>query len=226
MIVSWHRICKPYDEGGLGIRSMTTFNEATNLKLGWDMLNSNEPWAPSLKSKAIRNRKPISHHIFSSIWSSVKNDYSRILENSTWLLGTGENINFWFDFWCGEPFANRLNLPENAASHLTSNVKDFIMDYNWCIPPSVQLIFPHLNQILMQATIPKVRIEDRLVWKDSSTDCLTLKEAYIHKSIPGNNIHWANKTWSPYIPPSKSLLAWRIMHDRMSTDEKLMEKGS
>jgi len=31
--------------------------------------------------------------------------------------------------------------------------------------------------------------------------------------------------WSPYIPPSKSLLAWRFMHDKVPVDEKLRERG-
>lgn len=177
VIVAGHKICKPYDQGGLGIRSLTTLNEATNLKLSWDMLNSSEPWAISLKSKAIKNRKPISHHIFSSIWSSVKNDYSKLVDNSTWLLGTSENIKFWLDSWCGEPLANRFNLPVNAATHLSSNVKDFISEYNWSIPTSVQIQFPQLQSILMKTTIPRVHIEDRLVWKDSSTGGLSLKDA-------------------------------------------------
>lgn len=42
--VSWKKTCKPLTEGGLGIRSLTLLNESTNLKLCWDMLNSQEDW--------------------------------------------------------------------------------------------------------------------------------------------------------------------------------------
>jgi len=43
VIVSWHKICKPFDEGGLGIRSLVKLNEATDIKLVLDMLSSNQP---------------------------------------------------------------------------------------------------------------------------------------------------------------------------------------
>jgi len=53
----------------------------------------------------------------------------------------------------------------------------------------------------------------------------TFKEAYLFKSRHTQKIHWAKTIWSKDIPPSKSLIAWRIMQDKMLTDEKLREKG-
>lgn len=41
--VAWHKVCKPYVEGGLGIRSLIALNSASNLKLCWDLHNSDEP---------------------------------------------------------------------------------------------------------------------------------------------------------------------------------------
>lgn len=55
---------------------------------------------------------------------------------------------------------------------------------------------------------------------------MSLKEAYFHKSHPGQRIHWANNIWSPDIPPSKSMMVWRFMHDRLPTDEKMKERGN
>jgi hypothetical protein len=31
-----------------------------------------------------------------------------------WLIGTGENISFWFDNWHGTPIAETMNLPRSA----------------------------------------------------------------------------------------------------------------
>jgi len=161
--VSWYKVCKPLNEGGLGMRSLTTLNEASNLKLGWDLINSTEPWAVSLKSRALRNDKPVTYHIYSSIWSSVKNEYPLITDNTCWLLGNGENIKFWSDSWCGNPIRDKLNLPPNITPHLSSKVKDFISNFEWFVPPEVQLKFPQLLNLLNQICIPKVHLEDRLV---------------------------------------------------------------
>lgn len=65
--VAWKKVCKPLNEGGLGIRSLITLNEATNLKLCWDLLHSNEAWAQLLRKRVFRETRAINHHIFSSL---------------------------------------------------------------------------------------------------------------------------------------------------------------
>jgi hypothetical protein len=62
--VGWKKVCKPAAEGGLGIRSIITLNEASNLKLCWDLVNSQDHWALLLKSRVIRGQHCIRHHIF------------------------------------------------------------------------------------------------------------------------------------------------------------------
>jgi hypothetical protein len=80
--VSWKKLCRPFAQGGLGLRSLTSLNSASNLRLCWSLLNSNCSWASLLKDRVIRGNKIIHHHISSSIWSSIKEEYSVIDENS------------------------------------------------------------------------------------------------------------------------------------------------
>jgi len=40
--VAWKKMCKPTDQGGLGIRSLKKLNQATNLKLCWDLFHKKE----------------------------------------------------------------------------------------------------------------------------------------------------------------------------------------
>lgn len=78
--MAWNHIYKPISKGGLRLRSLVTLNESANLKLGWDLLNLDEPWAILLRHHAFRNNKIINHHIFSFIWYSVKHETSKIRE--------------------------------------------------------------------------------------------------------------------------------------------------
>lgn len=222
---SWNKVCKPLEEGGLGLSNLITLNEAANLKLCWEMLNSQKPWAILLKNRACINGNPVRCHIFSSIWSSIKIEHSIILEYSSWNIGNGELVNFWNDRWCGQPLAITLNMPTSLSHQLNAKVCDFIDDFQWIFPISFQIMFPAVRQLAHQVIIPKVHIEDSLVWNNSSSGDLTFKEAYLFKSPAGQNLHWAKIIWSPDIPPSKSLLVWRVMHDRLRTDENLMIRG-
>jgi len=173
-----------------------------------------------------RGKKVISHHIFSSIWSSVKLEMDNLNANFSWVVGNGEKINFWLDSWCGDPIVDTLNLPNHLHSNLTTTVSDFIHNHHWNFPDFVFDTFPGLRQISMQVILPLHCKEDKLVWKSSTADDLTFKEAFLIKYGIGQNIHWAKAKWSPDIPPSKSFLAWRLMHNKVPTDENLMLRGS
>jgi len=136
----------------------------------------------------------------------MKSEYSLIIDNSSWLLGNGNNIKFWSDSWCGTTIGEKLNIPSPIVSQMSSKVNDFIIGHQWAIPSSLQNLFPQLCQILDQVSIPQVSLEDKLVWKSSSTRSLSLKEAYLYKAQVGQKIHWAKIIWSPDIPPSKSMM--------------------
>jgi len=78
--VAWHKMCKPFDEGGL---------------------DQSQAWVRYAQFQSIlghltlKIESSITESHLTSVWSSVKAKYPKILENSNWLLGTGENINFW-----------------------------------------------------------------------------------------------------------------------------------
>jgi hypothetical protein len=100
--VAWKKVCRPiYDQGGLGIRSLIALNASSNLKLCWDLFTSNEQWAFLLRSRAIRGANCINHHIYSTLWSSIKSEVLTIRDNYGSVIGDGSKVNLWRDIWCG-----------------------------------------------------------------------------------------------------------------------------
>jgi len=66
--VAWHKCCKPFAERGLGLRSITKLNEASNMKLCWEMLTSDEDWCKLIRSRVLRGPdKKDKSNIMSSI---------------------------------------------------------------------------------------------------------------------------------------------------------------
>jgi len=76
------------------MRFLITLNNASNLKFCWGLLKSQNSSALLLKHRVLRNKRTKKHHIFSSLWSNIKEEYLVILENSIWVLGDGSDINF------------------------------------------------------------------------------------------------------------------------------------
>ncbi|GAU51630.1 hypothetical protein TSUD_414540 [Trifolium subterraneum] len=66
---------------------------------------------------------------------------------------------------------------------------------------------------------------DKLLWKHTDSGDLQLSNACFFKLQPLQDLHWAKLIWSPNIPPSKSVLAWRLMHGKVPTDENLKISG-
>jgi ribonuclease HI len=67
--------------------------------------------------------------------------------------------------------------------------------------------------------------QDKLIWLHSDSGNLQLKEAYCFKHSQFQDFHWAKVIWSIDFPPSKSLFVWRLMHDKLPTDENLLSRG-
>jgi hypothetical protein len=223
--VSWKNLCKPFIKGGLGIRSLSKLNKASNLKLCWSILNSQCSWARLLKDRVFRNNRPIQHHIFSSIWSSVKEEISVMMENSIWIIGNGEKINFWNDNWCGTSLSDLYNIPAQTRLLLTSTVSDYLRNGHWNLPLQLTQAFNNLSYIVNQVSIPLEPDQDHMLWKLSETGDLSLKDAYFFKLQHSQDLNWAKLIWNPAIPPSKALLAWRLMYDKIPTDENLLIRG-
>ena len=56
--ISWSKVCKPKQVGGLGIRKAFDFNKALLSKLGWMIITENDSeWIKLLKTKYLRGQK-------------------------------------------------------------------------------------------------------------------------------------------------------------------------
>jgi hypothetical protein len=216
-------MCLPLKEGGLGIRYLTRINEGANLKMCWELLNSNHHWAIFLKSVVLKGKKPIAYHVFSSIWSSIKDMFSEIHCNSFWNLGNCQEINFWIDNWCGESLVEVLQIPTNIRNSLTLDM--FIANHEWSVPYCVLQIYPNLPTILNKVTTPLFEKEDNLVWKLSQNRELTFKDAYLFNYSTTQNISWANLIWNQSIPLSKSMILWRCLLNKLPTDDNTLARG-
>jgi len=110
--VAWHKVCKPFKEGGLGIRNLGDINEAGNLKNCRDILQSDLQRAKLVR--VLRDNVHVKHHISSSVWSNAKHKFNTLKDNVSWKIGDGQSIKFWTDSWCGDPLYIALQIPPDT----------------------------------------------------------------------------------------------------------------
>jgi hypothetical protein len=118
-----------------------------------------------------------------------------------------------------------LNISSDKMLSLHHRVQDFIVDSHWLIPMELQLEFPNLLPYLQNISIPLIEKDDHLIWKHSPSGSLSLKDAYNFERPPDHLCNWTKLIWNTAIPPSKSLLLWRLFHNKLPTDENLTLRG-
>ncbi|XP_058761813.1 uncharacterized protein LOC131635226 [Vicia villosa] len=219
--VAWDDCCRPFEEGGLGLRSLVKLNEAANLKLCWDLSNSKEQWACLLKARVLRDGKEISYHIFPSLWSSMRASLKDVKGNSSWLIGNGNRIKFWSDNWNGSAVLESLNATGGSHPFLKDKAAAYIQNCKWNLPTDITVRFPNLANLLSNVHLSVVQKEDLFVWNSATDDILTLKTTYDFKSCINNIVDWGKLIWNAQIPASSSLLFWRLLHNKVPTDDNM-----
>lgn len=64
-----------------------------------------------------------------------------------------------------------------------------------------------------------------LVRKASTDGYFSFKEAFPYLNPSSSHVNWGKKIWNKVIPPLKSCLFWRLLHNKLPTDDNLRLKG-
>ena len=192
------------------------------LKLAWDLFSSNSQWAVLFKSRFFSHGQPIRYFAQSSVWHGVKNHISTIIQNTLWIVRTGDRI-MWTDNWLGEPLVNLFNIDPFFHSSFSGKVSEVIDNGHWNLPPS--LLVPEVTSGLASITLPREQLPDSFVWTHFADGRLTSQHAVSFLRSAAPSLPWADRIWTSCIPPSHSFSYWRLMHGKMPTDENLRNKG-
>lgn len=100
-----------------------------------------------------------------------------MLDNSVWIVGNGESINFSTDNWLGAPLVHTLQIPPQFCLRLNCTVQ---MGIHHCLIelPAFVLdnvtIVSHVSEII----VPCSPLPDKFVWLRSPDGLLYAKDAF------------------------------------------------
>jgi hypothetical protein len=110
--------------------------------------------------------------------------------------------------------------------HLTtSKVADVVHNQAWTLPDVFGQNYPMISADIQSTPLSCNAEPDDLVWIDSPSGELTFKDAYLCGLPAPQPTGWAKLIWRLFIPPSWSLVTWRIMHNVIATDDNLVKRG-
>lgn len=229
--VSWSEVCKPRDEGGLGLRKARDFNLALLTKLGWQILtNEDKLWVKVMKEKYVNQGgffNTSSTNPCSWSWRSMMKGKETLKKGVKWKIGTGSAVNFWDDWWLGNgPIANYENVqvPE-AYKHAT--VGQFITrERNWNVS-ILEGIIP--DNILDAIRAYPISVEDNRIdtrsWPHSGTGLLSVKSAFSLIAGHSEDERKEGWVWKIHCTERIKIFIWKISQNGLLVNFERRRRG-
>ncbi|CAH1453519.1 unnamed protein product [Lactuca virosa] len=226
--IAWKMVCRPKDEGGLGICNLQTWNEALLYRQIWRLFTTkNSLWVDWVKIHHLRKqtfwevkRKDLEG--FS--WSNMLSLRDKIWKHIWRILGDGTSINLWYDNWhAGGPLINIITEDERNMHGLSNDftLHQFCSNHSSWWPWGWGFRFPIIQlQGLLSLQINK---DDGVYWWDLEGRKVKFSRTQVWKDIriASPVVSWYKVVWFKLNIPSHAFILWLAIHDRLMTQERM-----
>ena len=244
--VSWENLCKPKEEGGLGLKDIRKFNFAILAKWRWRFMSQERgKWKDVLESKYGAELEGLHLPVkYQSWWwrDIVKmcmegGGDGWFQEEVRWKLGRGDKVRFWEDVRIGDSslkslFHRLFSLSVNQVQKV-EDVGEWEGTYwRWRLEWRRDRfeweteLEENLLDYILRANVNK-NISDIRVWGEEELDKYSVNIAYNHLAKrPGATHHYAFEyLWKAKAFPNVLMTAWRPFLNRIPTRVSLSRKG-
>lgn len=225
-------VCRPKDQGGLGLKPLREWNEVLLMKHIWKIVEQKQnlwvQWVNRVKLKG-RSIWDISVNDGDSWgWKSLLSLRDKMLHHVFHIIGDGCKTSTWYDTWSQHgPLSKFISKREiyDARFKDDENVADLIENGRWVWPNEWYTKFSVLSSI----SVPALNNEpDQVVWrnKNGHMGVFTLKEVWNDVRINHPVITWKNVVWFSQCTPRHTFVLWLALHKRLMTHDVIAKWNS
>ncbi|KAI5324876.1 hypothetical protein L3X38_033949 [Prunus dulcis] len=234
--LKWHVLCRSKEEGGLGFRDFTIFNQALLARMAWRILTQPHALVSQvLEAKYFPNRSFLHSDFGSSpsyIWQSILWGSDLLQQGIRWRVGDGRDIFVYFDKWLPTPTTFRTISPPSFP--LNTRVSELISGGFW----DIQRIRAHFldkdSEAILSITISLSSHCDKVLWHYTSNGQYSVRSGYcigLHHSrdvgvnISGSNVGQGSgagssssmwkQVWRPRVRNKVKLFLWRALQNAL-----------
>ncbi|KAF7844578.1 ribonuclease H [Senna tora] len=201
----WTDLCKPKEEGGLGLYDVRTFNEALLAKHIWRMIQcKNNLIDVTLTPKYMDSSSGSLSIRYNSSWrwKSIMNSKDIIMNNLEWQIGSGSDVNTNHHAWW----------PMLRDHNLFPKVMDLIQHNSlmWNTVTLNRVYDTHNARCIASIHISVTNVRDKLLWKGSNDGEYSVRQGY--KMVLRNSSSQVSNAVSVQVPnPSHRNNIWRLI---------------
>ncbi|XP_057249105.1 uncharacterized protein LOC104906541 [Beta vulgaris subsp. vulgaris] len=218
-LIGWDRICKPKQNGGLGLRKAKVMNMALQFKLLWKILFCPDNlWVNLVSKKYMKSDGLFDYRVKANVswqWRKLMSLRNKFKHGLRWVVGRGDKISFWFDNWVFQyPICSVCSVLRGSESLV---VESFItQDYQWDAARLREFVKEEVCLAICSIFIPSHPLEDKCVWALSPDGCYSVNSGVqliqgsgpeVHGSLPRVPFFWI---WSLQVPPKIRFFLWKI----------------
>ncbi|WVZ91046.1 LOW QUALITY PROTEIN: hypothetical protein U9M48_037269 [Paspalum notatum var. saurae] len=215
-LVSWEKVQRPLQYGGLGILNLETMGWALRIRWLWlQKTDSSRPWE-GLPIQVPRNAQALFHVAVET------------------RVGNGDDTKFWTDRWLhgstvGELAPNLFQLIPKIARRQRS-VSQALTSRRWVADIqgalTTQVLVKYLKLWgLVEAFTLQPTIPDQHIWKLTSSGQYSSKSAYNAFFLGSVKFAPWKRTWKTWAPRRCKIFIWLAIKNRVWTADRLLKHG-
>ena len=244
--VRWETICKPSEEGGLGIKDIRKFNYALMAKWKWRLKSeANGKWKDILESKymMLPGFNQVRPCCQSWWWRDLENicregdGVGWFQQTVVWNVRAGDSVHFWEDPWISNStfkdsyprlFSLSLNqgMKVGEVGFWEEDVWHWPLEwrrerFNWESILEVELLTTLSRAVLNKDS------KDFITWRGDPKGVFSVRSAYdvLTNQGSGPDKDVFSTLWKAKAFPKVLCTAWRILLDRIPTYQNLVRRG-
>jgi mannosylglycoprotein endo-beta-mannosidase len=231
----------PLYVGGLGIRNIKLFNTALLSKWLWRFaMERDRLWRRVIAAKygcmigdwhTSVGRGPYGV----SLWRFISKGWGVFSKHIRFKVGSGAQISFWHDVWCGElPLSITFPMVYSVSHCKEAMVAEYLIevggDVTWNVPFSRAANDWELEEfeaffaLVYEASISRGE-EDVLEWTGSKDDKFSVKSMYDGLTRGGDPSFPWKEVWRSLCPMRVSFFVWEAALGRSLTSDNLRRRG-
>ena len=229
--VSWKSICIPREEGGLGLRRVKHWNDAAVMKHIWKLFYRKDSiwvaWVRTvlLKGGSIWSTKTPSRCSWS--WRKILQFRHRMRLFIRHRVFRGNGTFLWHDFW--NPMGPLLSVFGETIVYDSAIQRDALVAsvldssrWNWLVANSADLITIKNS---CADIVPDDSRDDIISWTQTQSGIFTVSSAWNTFRPRSSKVEWYSAVWFNQAIRRHSFVVWLGVHDRLSTQDKLLKWG-
>jgi hypothetical protein len=231
-LTKWNIICRPKDQGGLGIEVLDIKNKSLLSKWLYKLLNEEGIWQELLTKKYLHSKtlsqvseKPTD----SPFWKGLMKVKEEFLTRGSFVVGNGMNTRFWEDIWLGDKsLAEEYPSLYNIVNHKNVTVENVLaanplnISFRRTLNGNKWERWTHLLHRLILVQLNDN--EDRFTWNLTESGVFSVKSMY-NDLLSGHTVSLKKHIWKLKVPLKIKIFMWFLHKKVILTKDNLAKRN-